>query len=106
MCVYVKPTYGDIRGAVCLQEAVEVLPGLGYPVDDLNQVIAAHVLIDLRLYQLSPQEPAQETFDWFSVIRAQHPPGAKDSPVLTLLLKFKMKLNRIILAFWSRVVIE
>lgn len=76
-CVYVKPTYGDIRGAVCLQEAVEVLPGLGYPVDDLNQVIAAHVLIDLRLYQLSPQEPAQETFNWFSVIRAQHPPGAK-----------------------------
>lgn len=76
VCVYVKPTYGDIRGAVCLQEAVEVLPGLGYPVDDLNQVIAAHVLIDLRLYQLSPQEPAQETFDWFGVIRAQHPPGA------------------------------
>lgn len=51
MCVL---TYGDIRGAVRLQEAVEMLPGLGDPVDDLDQVIAACVLIDLRLYQLPP----------------------------------------------------
>lgn len=59
---------------MCLQEAVEVLPGLGDPVDDLNQVIAARVLIDLRLYQLPPQEAAQETFDRLGVVGAQHPP--------------------------------
>lgn len=51
-----------------------MLPCLGDPVDDLNQVIAAHVLIDLRLYQLPPQETAQETFDRLSVVGAQHPP--------------------------------
>lgn len=50
VCARLKLTYGDIRGAVGLQEAVEVLPGLGHPVDDLNQVIAARVLMDLRLY--------------------------------------------------------
>lgn len=67
-------TYGDIRGAVRLQEAVKVLPGLGDPVDDLNQVIAPRVLIDLRLYQLPPQETAEETFDRLCVVCAQHPP--------------------------------
>lgn len=67
-------TYGDIRGAVRLQEAVKVLPGLGDPVDDLNQVIAPRVLIDLRLYQLPPQETAEETFDRLGVVCAQHPP--------------------------------
>lgn len=74
MCVCLRLTYGDIRGAVCLQEAVEVLPGLGDPIDDLNQVIAARVLIDLRLYQLPSQEAAEETFDRLGVICAQHPP--------------------------------
>jgi len=59
---------------VCLQEAVEVLPGLGDPVNDLNQVIAAHVLIDLCLDQLTPQEATQETFDWLCMVGAQHPP--------------------------------
>lgn len=73
-CVEEKLTYGDIRGAVCFKEAVEVLPGLGDPVDDLNQVIAAHVLIDLCLYQFPPQETAQETFDRLGVVGAQHPP--------------------------------
>lgn len=74
-CVCVcELTYGDIRGAVCLQEPIEVLPGLGDPVDDLNQVIAAHVLSDLCLYQFPPQETAQESFDWLCVVGAQHPP--------------------------------
>ena len=59
---------------MCLQEIVEVLPCLGHPVDDLNQVIAARVLIDLCLYQLSPQETAQEAFNWLRVVCAQHPP--------------------------------
>lgn len=39
---------------MCLQEAVEVLPGFGDPVNDLNQVIAAHILINLSLNQLPP----------------------------------------------------
>ena len=73
MCV--RLTDGDIRGAVCLQEAVEVLPGLGDPVDDLDQVVAARVLIDLRLDQLPPQETAQEPFDRLRVVGAQHPPA-------------------------------
>lgn len=74
VCVCLRLTYGDIRGAVCLQEAIEVLPCLGDPVDDLNQVIAARVLIDLRLYQLAAQETSEETFDWLCVVCAQHPP--------------------------------
>lgn len=74
VCVCLRLTYGDIRRAVCLQEAIEVLPRLGDPVDDLNQVIAARVLIDLRLYQLTAQETSEETFDWLGVVCAQHPP--------------------------------
>lgn len=73
MCVF-ELTYGDIGGAVCLQEAVEMLPGLGDPVDDLNQIIAAHVFVDLRLNQLSAQEAAQEPLDGLGVVGAQHPP--------------------------------
>lgn len=57
-----------------LQETVQVLPGLGDPVDDLNQVITAHVLVDLRLYQLPPQKAAQEAFHRLRVVGAQHPP--------------------------------
>lgn len=41
-----------------LQEAVEVLPRLGNPVDDLDEVIAAHVPVDLRLDQLPAQKSA------------------------------------------------
>jgi len=73
-------TYGDVGGAVCLQEAVEVLPGLGDPVDDLDEVFAAHVLMDLRLDQLPPQEAAQEAFDGLRVVGAQHPPAQGDGP--------------------------
>lgn len=72
-------TYSDIRGAVRLQEAVEVLPGFGDPVDDLNQVVAAHVLVYLGLYQLPAQEATQKTFDWLCVIGAQHPPNAEQT---------------------------
>lgn len=57
-----------------LQEAVEVLPGFGDPVHDLDQVIAAHVLVDLCFYQLAAQEAAQEALDWLGVVGAQHPP--------------------------------
>ena len=58
-----------------LQEAVEVLPRLGNPVDDLDEVIAAHVPVDLRLDQLPAQKPAQETLDRLCVVGTQHPPG-------------------------------
>lgn len=60
-----------------LQEAVEVLPGLGHPVDDLHQVVAARAPIDLRLDQLPPQEAAEETLDRLRVVGAQHPPAAR-----------------------------
>lgn len=55
---------------MCLQEAVEVLPGFGDPVDDLNQVVAAHVLVYLCLYQLPAQEATQKTFDRLCVVGA------------------------------------
>lgn len=60
-----------------LQEAVEVLPGLGHPVDDLHQVVAPRAPIDLCLNQLSPQETAEETLDWLRVVGAQHPPAPR-----------------------------
>lgn len=71
------PTDGYVRGAVGLQEAVKVLPGLGHPVDDLHQIVAPRAPIDLRLDQLPPQEAAEETLDWLSVVGAQHPPAAR-----------------------------
>lgn len=92
MCVWVtaERTYCDIGGAVCLQEAVKVLPGLGYPVDDLNQVVAASVFVDLCLDQLSPKKTAQEPFDWLGVIRAQHPPGAEPIVIRTKTARFSL----------------
>lgn len=51
-----------------------MLPRLGDPVDDLDEVVAAHALVDLRLDQLPPQEAAQETFHRLGVVGAQHPP--------------------------------
>lgn len=68
-------TNGDVRGAMGLQEAVEMLPGLGEPVDDLDEVIAAHTLGDFRLDQLPPQEAAQEALHWLRVIGAEYPPA-------------------------------
>lgn len=75
MCVCDQLTDGDVRGAVGLQEGVEVLPGLGDPVDDLDEVVAASVPVNLRLDQLPPQETAQEAFHRLSVVGTQHPPG-------------------------------
>lgn len=74
VCVCSEVTYGDVGGAVRLQEAVEMLPGFGDPVDDLDQVIAAHVLIDLRLDELPAQKATQEAFDRLRVVGAQYPP--------------------------------
>lgn len=60
-----------------LQEAVEVLPGLGHPVDDLHQVVAPRAPVNLRLNQLPPQEAAEETLDRLGVVGAQHPPAPR-----------------------------
>ena len=57
-----------------LQEAVEVLPDAGQPVDHLDELRAPGVPGDLRLDQLPPQEAAQEALHRLSVVSAQHPP--------------------------------
>lgn len=57
-----------------LQEGIEVLPGFRNPVDDFDEVVAAHVLIDLSLDQFSSQETAQEALHRLGVIGTQHPP--------------------------------
>lgn len=72
MVVYVC-TNGHIRGAVSLQEAVEVVPDLRDPVYDLHQLRCPWSAADLHLDQLPPQKPAQETFYRLHVVSTQHP---------------------------------
>lgn len=69
------PTDGDIRGAVGLQEAVEVMPDLRDPVDDFHQLCIAHPPTDLRFHELPPQEAAKETLHGLRVVGTKHPPG-------------------------------
>lgn len=70
-------TDGDIRGAVCLQEAVEVVPNPRDPVNNLHQLHVARSAADLRLYQLPPQVTTKEAFHWLHVVGTQHPPGQR-----------------------------
>lgn len=58
-----------------LQEAVEVMPDLGDPVDDLHQLRVACPPTDLRLHELPPQEAAEETLHGLRVVGTKHPPG-------------------------------
>ena len=58
-----------------LQEAVEVMPDLGNPVDDFYQLHVPYPPTDLRLHELPPQEPAQETLHGLRVVGTKHPPG-------------------------------
>lgn len=51
-----------------------MLPGFRDPVDDFDEVIATHVLINLSLNQFSSEETAQEALHRLSVIGTQHPP--------------------------------
>lgn len=51
-----------------------MLPGFWDPVDDFDEVITAHVLINLSLNQFSPQESAQKALHRLSVVGTQHPP--------------------------------
>ena len=67
-------TDGDVRGAVCLQEAVEVVPNPRDPVDDLHQLHVPRSAADLRLDQLPPQVAPEEAFHRLHVVGTQHPP--------------------------------
>lgn len=58
-----------------LQEAVEVMPDLGNPVDDFYQLHIPHPPTDLRFHEFPPQEPAKETFHGLCVVGTKHPPG-------------------------------
>lgn len=42
-------TNGNIRGAVSLQELVQVLPDLGDPIDNFHQLCISHPATDLCL---------------------------------------------------------
>lgn len=64
-----------------LQEAVEVMPDLGDPVDDFHQLRVAHPPTDLRFHELPPQEAAKETFHGLRVVGTKHPPrGSQRMP--------------------------
>lgn len=58
-----------------LQEAVEVMPDLGDPVDDFHQLHVARPPTDLCLHELPPQEAAEETLHGLCVVGTKHPPG-------------------------------
>lgn len=68
-------TDGDIGGTMGLKEGVEVLPSFGDPVNDLDEIIVPHVLVDLCLNEFSPEVSAQEPLYWFCMIGTQHPPA-------------------------------
>ncbi len=67
-------TDGDIRRAVRLQKAVQVVPNTRDPVDDLHQLHVARSAADLHLYQLPPQVATQEAFHRLHMVGTQHPP--------------------------------
>lgn len=66
-------TDGDVRGAVSLQEAVEVVPNPWDPVNDLYQLYVARSAANLHLNQLPPQVATKEAFHWLHVVGTQHP---------------------------------
>lgn len=67
-------TYGDIRGAVGLQEAVEVVPGAGHPLHYAHQLRATRAAADLCLQKLPPQVASQEALQRLGVVGTQNPP--------------------------------
>lgn len=72
----------DVRGAVCLQEAVEMVPNPRDPVDDLHQLYVARPAADLSLNQLPPQVATQEAFHWLHVVSTQNPPDQKTQYII------------------------
>lgn len=75
--IYRVLTNSNIRGAVSLQEFVQMLPDLGNPINNLNQLCIPHPATDLCFNQFSSQETAEEAFDWLSVVCTQHPSKAQ-----------------------------
>lgn len=78
-----SPTNGDIRGAVCLQEAVEVVPDLRDPLDDLHQLRVPRAAADLSLDQLPPQIAAQEALHRLHVVGTENPPDQREAGLNT-----------------------
>lgn len=78
-----SPTDGDVRGAVCLQEAVEVVPDPRDPLDDLHQLRVPRAAADLRLDQLPPQVAAQEALHGLHVVGTENPPDQREAGLST-----------------------
>lgn len=87
------PTYGDIRGAMSLQEAVEVMPDLGNPVDDFYQLHIPHPPTDLCFHELPPQESAKETLHGLRVVGTKHPPDASQKCFSMMMTVIKTMAN-------------
>ena len=77
-------TDGDVRRAVRLEEAVDVLPHLGHPLDDALQLrvtagrhapgaLSAPIALQLAVQQLAAQVAPQEALHRLHVVGAQHP---------------------------------
>lgn len=73
------PTDGDVRGTVCLQETVKVVPDPRDPLDDLYQLCVPRAAADLRLDQLPPQVAAQEALHRLHVVGTENPPDQREA---------------------------
>lgn len=81
-------TNSNIGGAVSLQELVQMLPDLGNPINNFNQLCISHPATDLCFNQFSPQETAEKAFDWLSVVSTQHPSEAEQQKCLQYKKKY------------------
>lgn len=70
-------TNSNIRGAMSLQELVQMLPDLWNPINNFNQLCISHSATDLCFNQFSSQETAKKALDWLSVVSTQHPSVAE-----------------------------
>lgn len=67
-------TNEEVRGAVLLEEGVEVIPQLGHPVQHPKQLFLVSIDVTVWLYQLPPQVTDQKAIGWLHVVReSQHP---------------------------------
>ena len=75
-CVRVRaPTDEEVRGAVLLQEGVQVVPQLGHPVQHPDEVLVGQALLVLGLHQLAVEVAHQEAVGWLHVVGERHHPG-------------------------------
>lgn len=63
-----------VRGAVLLQEGVQMIPQFGHPVQHPDQVLVGQAAFMLWLHQLPVQVAHQEAIDWFHIIGESHHP--------------------------------